>query len=84
MQDTGSTHPRSPRKDAELVRAYREKRGALRRKNADGNVRKRGRPKIRWLDRVRVISKRRDCQGRSVRPSYIIRRTSTHNTVGLK
>ena len=60
------------------------RRGALRRKNDDGNVRKRGRPKIRWLDRVRVISKRRDCQGRSVRPSYIIRRTSTHKTVGLK
>ena len=61
-----------------------EKRGALRRKNDDGNVRERGRPKIRWLDGVRVIPKRRDCQGGSVRPSYIIRRTPTHKTVGLK
>ena len=50
---------------------YGEKRGALRRNNGDGNVRKRGRPKIRWLDGVRVIPKRRDCQGGSVRPSYI-------------
>ncbi len=56
----------------------------MRRKNDDGNVRKRGRPKIRWLDGERVIPKRRDCQGGSVRPSYIIRRTSTHKTVGLK
>ena len=42
------------------------------------------RPKIRWLDGVRVIPKRRDCQGGSVRPSYIISRTPTHKTVGLK
>ena len=47
--------------------------------------RKRGRPKRRWLDKVRVLSKRRDCQGGSVRPNYIIyRRTSTRKKVGLK
>ena len=48
------------------------------------NGREGGRPKIRWMDAVRVIPKRRDCQGGSVRPSYIIRRTLTHKTVGLK
>ena len=42
------------------------------------------RPKIRLLDGVRVVPKRRDCQGGSVRPTYIIRRTPTHKTVGLK
>ena len=36
-------------------------RRALRTKNDDGNVRKRGMPKIRWLDGVRVIPKRREC-----------------------
>ena len=54
------------------MRAYDEKRGALCRKNDDGTVRKRGRPKIRWLDRLRGVSKRKDCQGWSVRPSYIL------------
>ena len=39
----------------ELVRAYGEKIGSLRRKNDDGNVRNIRRPQIRWLDRMRVI-----------------------------
>ena len=52
-----------------------EKRGALRRKNDDENVRKRGIPQTRWLDGVRVIPKRMYYQGGNVRPSYIIRRT---------
>ena len=56
------------------MRAYGEKRGTLRRNNGDGNVRKRGRPKIKWLDGVRVIPKRRDCQGGSVGPT-----TELHN-----
>ena len=51
--------------NAPVLLAYGEKRGALRKKNDDGNVRKRGRPKIRWLDGVSVIPKRRDCQGGS-------------------
>ena len=38
-----------------------------------------------WIE-CAVISKRRDCQGGSVRPSYIIlyRRTTTHQKVGPK
>ena len=90
MKDTGSRHRKWEKSQWKSKigcgtgTAYGEKRGALRRKNDDGNVRKRGRPKIRWLDGVRVIPKRRDCRGGSVRPSYIIRRTLTHKTVGLK
>ena len=40
----------------------RREEHCVRRKNDDGNVRKRGKPKIRWLDRARVISKRMECQ----------------------
>ena len=44
--------------------AYDEKRRALRRKNDDGSVRKRGRPKIRWLYRVRDDIKEKGLSGR--------------------
>ena len=81
MKDTGSRHRKWEKSQWKSKIGcgtgtgimYGEKRGALRRKNDDGNERKRGRPKIRWMDAVRVIPKRRDCQGGSVRPSYIIR-----------
>ena len=43
---------------------YGEKRRALRRENDDGNVRKRGIPKIRWLDRVRCDIKEKGLSGR--------------------
>ena len=41
-----------------------EKRRALRRKNDDGNVRKRGSPKIRWLDRASGDIKENGVSGR--------------------
>ena len=65
-----------------------EKRRALRGKNDDGNVRKRGRPNIRWLDRVRGYIKEKGLSGREYRPTteiHINRRTATHTQkVGLK
>ena len=43
---------------------YGEKSKALRRKNDDENVRKRGRPKIRWLIRARGDIKENGVPGR--------------------
>ena len=46
---------------------------------------KRGRPKRRWLDRVRVISKRRDCRGRKCSTKLhggLYRRTSIPHKSG--
>ena len=51
---------------------YGEKSRALRRKNADENVRKRGRPKIRWVDRARGDIKENGVSGREVTHHLII------------
>ena len=62
--ESGRNRNGSTIQDTELVRAYDDKRRALRRKNDAGNVRKRGRPKIRWLDRVRGDIKEKGLSGR--------------------
>ena len=54
-QSGGNRSKESPGKEVEVVWACDKKRGTLRRKEGDGNEsrRERGRPKRRWLDRVR-------------------------------
>ena len=51
-------------KDVTAMRASDERRGELRRKEDDGNestgVKEEKKPRRRWLDTVRMISKRRD------------------------
>ncbi len=42
----------------------RREEHCMRRKNDDGNIRKRGIPKIRWLDRVRGDIKEKGLSGR--------------------
>ena len=61
-----------------------EKRRALRRKNDDGNVRKRGRPKRRWLDRVRGDIKDKGQGGRGCTTKLHISSNPDSQNVGVK
>ena len=63
---------------------YGEKRGALRRKNDDGNVRKRARPKIGWLDRVRGDIKEKGLSGRECTTEPHISSNIDSQNMGLK
>ena len=72
-----------------MVWACDEKRGVLRRKEGDGNEkvqgrRKRGRPKRRWLDRVRDDIKEKGLSCTTVLHGGVYHRTSTPPKSGNK
>ena len=63
---------------------HSEKRRALRTKNDGGNVRKRGRPKIRWFDRVRGDIKEKGLSCRECTTELHISSNIDSQKVGLK
>ena len=67
-----------------MVWACDEKRGALRRKEGGGNEstgrRKRGRPKRRWLDRMRDDIKEKGLSGECYMEAYIVKHRPPHKS----
>ena len=69
-------------KKVEVVWAFDEKRGVLRREEGDGNEstggRKRGRPKRRWLDKVKDDTKEKGLSADDVYDRATWRRMSSY------